>query len=169
MDKSFFKRKGIDVAPELLGKYLIRKLPNGKIIRSIITEVEVYDGEEDLASHASKGKTSRNEVMYEEGGIWYVYLVYGMWCMLNIVTGEKDYPSAILIRSTKDIEGPGRLTRDLKIDKTFNRKKVGKNSNLWIEDGERVKYTRTPRIGVDYSGKWALKKNRFVIKNPPDK
>lgn len=161
-----YNKNAFDLAPEILGKYLVRRLPNGEVIRSMITEVEVYDGKEDLASHASRGKTERNKVMYQEGGIWYVYLVYGMYYMLNIVAGEKDYPSAILIRSTDFIEGPGRLTRDLKIDKSFNGKKISKSNNLWIEDGEKVECITTPRIGVSYAGEWAKKKYRYVIKKP---
>lgn len=165
LPKSFYKRNVLDVAPDLLGKYLVRILPSGEIVRSKITEVEAYDGEKDLACHASKGKTERTSVMYEEGGIWYIYLVYGMHNMLNIVTGEKDYPAAVLIRGVEDISGPGRLTKNFKIDRNLNGLRSNRENNLWIEEGESVKeYTTTPRIGVQYAREWALKPYRFILK-----
>src|SRR3989344_2790942 len=116
----FFQRSALEVAPDLLGKYLV--LGNKRLM---ITEVEAYDGHDDKASHASRGKTKRNEVMFEKGGVWYVYLCYGMYWMLNIVTGDKDYPSAVLIRACRvesDSElyaGPGKLTKYFKINKNF--------------------------------------------------
>ena len=97
LNKNFFNRPTLIVAKDLLGKYLIRRL-NGKIKRFMITEVEAYDGFKDKASHASRGKTVRNAPMFGEAGVWYVYFTYGMHYMLNIVTGKKDYPAAILIR-----------------------------------------------------------------------
>jgi DNA-3-methyladenine glycosylase len=170
----FFEDKTLKVAPCLLGKYLVRK--KGKqIIRKKITEVEAYVGEHDLACHASKGRTSRTEVMYGPAGTIYVYLIYGMYWMLNIVTEEKDYPSAILIRSTENFKGPGVLTRELKINKTLNGKTLGFKSGLWIEDGypstvsksqPKQKIMRSPRVGVSYAGKnWADKPYRFNLKN----
>ena len=102
----------------MIGSLLCRKIDK-KIIKLPITEVEAYDGLEDLASHAHRGKTLRNAPMFESGGRWYVYLVYGRYWMLNITTGPKDYPAAILIRSAGKIVGPGKLTQFLKINKSF--------------------------------------------------
>ena len=165
---SFFQRKTLVVAPELLGKILVRKIGN-KIIREKITEVEAYIGPHDLASHSSKGRTKRTEAMHAPGGTIYVYFIYGMYFMLNIVTEEKDHPSGILIRSTEKVIGPGRVAREFKIDKSLYGKKLGRKTGLWIEDGEKLarkKILRTPRIGVDYAKEWAKKPYRFVLIDP---
>jgi len=164
--QSFFRRPVLEVAPELLGKQLVRSLPAGDVFRYRITEVEAYDGEADLACHASRGRTPRTDVMYEAGGVWYIYLVYGMYHMLNIVTGESGYPAAVLIRGVETISGPGRLTKKLFINKTLNQKKAIKHNGLWIEDDglavSAFAVTRTPRIGVAYAKEWAEKPYRFV-------
>lgn len=164
---SFFKEKTLTVARELIGKALVRRV-NGKIIREMITETEAYIGPHDLACQSHRGKTERNKIMYMEAGTIYVYFTYGMHWMLNIVTEEKDFPSAILIRGTKNISGPARLTKALSIDKKLNGLKLGRASGLWIEDGEKVsprKIKRTARIGVEYAkGGWAEKPYRFLLK-----
>lgn len=117
LEQSFFKRDVLHVAPELLGKYLIRN-GNDQPERFMITEVEAYKGVDDLACHASKGRTARTEIMYASGGFIYVYLIYGMYWMLNFVTGKKNEPQAALIRGVDRISGPGRLTKILNIDKS---------------------------------------------------
>lgn len=94
---AFFRRPVLTVAPELLGKYLVRRFEDGTELRFRITEVEAYGGEEDKACHASKGRTKRTEVMYHEGEEIYVFLIYGVYWMLNIVTGKENEPEAILI------------------------------------------------------------------------
>ncbi len=132
----------------------------------MITEVEAYDGSKDKASHASRGKTERNKAMFGEAGNWYVYFTYGMHWMLNIVTGPKDYPAAILIRGTDKISGPARITKYLKIDKKFNAKPANKKTGLWTEDrGVKINPSmikRGKRIGVAYAGEWADKPYRFT-------
>lgn len=133
----------------------------------MITEVEAYDGFLDKASHAHKGKTVRNAPMFGEAGIWYVYLVYGMHFMLNIVTGKKDYPAAVLIRSVEGISGPGKLTKKLNINKKFNCKPTIPKTGLWIEDGGiKIKQSQiksSPRVGIHYAKEWALKHYRFYL------
>lgn len=166
--KSFFNRKTVVVARDLLGKYLIRKIGK-KTIAEKIVEVEAYTGSHDLACHSSKGRTKRNEVMYCEAGTLYVYFVYGMYWMLNAVTEKKSYPAAILIRGTEHFHGPGILTRELKIAGAFNGKIASKKTGLWFENrGEKINpkdIRRTPRIGVNYAGPvWSKKKLRFVLK-----
>jgi DNA-3-methyladenine glycosylase len=167
---SFFERKTLQVARDLLGKYLVRRLGD-KMVREKITEVEAYVGPHDLACHSSRGKTARNEIMFREAGTIYVYFTYGMHYMLNIVTEEKDFPSAVLIRGTENISGPGRLTKALKIDKTLNGQKLGKKSGLWIEPdlkilNSKLKILKTPRIGISYAGEvWAKKPYRFLLKS----
>ncbi|MBI2450541.1 MAG: DNA-3-methyladenine glycosylase [Candidatus Nealsonbacteria bacterium] len=168
--KAFFIRPTLTVAKELLGKYLVRR-NGGKSISLMITEVEAYIGLKDKACHASCGKTERNKIMFEEGGRWYVYFTYGMHWMLNIVTGFKEYPAAVLIRGTDKVSGPARLTKYLKIDKRLNGLLADKKSGLWVEDrGCKIKSSeilKTPRIGVDYAGSvWAKKLWRFYIKSP---
>ncbi len=165
LDKSFFNRSTHAVARELMGKMLVRQ-KGKKIIRSKITEVEVYDGFADQASHASRGKTKRNIPMFNNAGRWYVYLVYGMHWMLNIVTREKGYPAAILIRGVEGILGPARVTKALGVSNIFNNRKAEIKTGLWIEEGavtEKMRITRTARIGVDYAGPvWANKKWRLA-------
>lgn len=167
LSKNFFEKDTLEVAENLLGKYLVRKIGDKEIALKI-NEVEVYDGFEDKASHAHKGKTERNKVMFGEAGNWYVYMVYGMHHMLNIVTGKRDYPAAVLIRGVGDVNGPGRLTKFLKIDRKLNGKNSSVKTGLWFEDrGEFVdkkKIKCFPRIGVDYAGPvWAKKDYRFMM------
>ncbi len=168
LKKSFFNRSALEVAPDLLGKYLVENAGEEQHAFKI-TEVEAYEGLEDLASHASKGKTKCTEVMYRDAGIFYVYLIYGMYYMLNVVTGKKDHPAAVLIRGVEGIQGPGKLTKKLNIDKRFNGQVAEKENELWFEDrGEKIdqkNIVKSPRIGVDYAGPiWAKKEYRFYIK-----
>jgi DNA-3-methyladenine glycosylase len=134
----------------------------------LITEVEAYDGERDLACHASKGRTKRTEVMYQPGGIWYVYLCYGVHEMLNLVTGPRDYPAAVLIRAVNGVSGPGRLTRHLQVDRQLNGRPAHPESGLHLADTGVVVPARHiragPRIGVDYAGPvWSRKPWRFTL------
>lgn len=168
LSKKFFDRSVFDVAEDIIGKFLVIK-NDEKEKAFMIIEVEVYDGVEDKASHASKGRTERTEVMFGSAGIFYIYLVYGMYNMLNIVTGKKDYPAAVLIRGVDGISGPGKLTKQLKITKIFNNKKAIRKNGLWFEDrGVKIaknKIKKTTRIGVSYAGAiWAEKPYRFVLK-----
>ena len=161
-------RATITHAQTLLGKYLVRRHGDGRVEAQIITEVEAYDGPRDLACHASKGRTARTEVMFAPAGVWYVYLCYGMHELLNLVTGPRDYPAAVLIRGLEKVNGPGRLTRALGITRSFNDAPVAESSGLWIEDRglvvPRRAITATPRIGVDSAGPpWAGKPWRFVL------
>lgn len=165
LPNSFFQRDVLEVAPELLGKILVRKSNNGIIEKFQITEVEAYSGNGDLACHANKGKTQRTEVMFREGGLVYVYLIYGMYWMLNIVTGKENDAEAVLIRGIEGISGPGRVGKALQLDKTFYGENLFYSKRIWIEDAETVEnYTTTPRIGIDYAGEpWVSKPWRFVL------
>lgn len=167
LGQSFFNRPALKVAEELLGKAIVRRIGSREIALAI-TEVEAYDGHHDKASHASRGMTKRNAPMFGEAGVWYVYLVYGMHWMLNIVTGPKEYPAAVLIRGAGGFDGPGRVTKALSANKRFNAKPANRAAGLWIEDrGAIVKKSsikRLARVGVDYAGEvWAGKKYRFRI------
>lgn len=173
--KEFYNRSALIVAQELLGAFLVRRI-GGKIYRTKIVETEAYEGFKDKASHASRGRTERNSIMFGEAGIVYVYFTYGMHYMLNIVTGPKDHPAAVLIRGVepqdpniKNTNGPARLTKKLKIGKTFNGLPVyTKKHGLWIEIGRGVRkkdIARVKRIGVDYAGEYKDKLWRFYIKD----
>jgi len=165
LTERFFRRDVLEVSPDLLGKVLVRRFEDGEICRYRITDVEAYRGEEDKACHASKGKTARTEVLYNEGGVIYVYLIYGMYWLLNFVTGTKDNPQAVLIRAVEGIYGPGRVGRELKLDKTFNRESLEFNDRLWIEDSdEKPEYITAPRIGIDYAEEWKDIEWRYIIK-----
>src|SRR5258705_5463915 len=126
----------------------------------MITEVEAYVGERDLACHARAGRTRRTEVLYGAGGVCYVYLCYGIHEMLNLVVGPRDWPAAVLIRGVEDCHGPGRVTRAMGINRRFNAVAAHTDGGMWIED-RGVKVPRrivraTPRIGVGYAGPvWA--------------
>ena len=163
LQPDFFRRDVLDVAPDLLGKYIMRKYDDGHIARFRITEVEAYRGEEDKACHASKGRTKRTEVMYREGGKIYVYLIYGMYWLLNIVTGNENEPQAVLIRGAEGISGPGRLGRKLQLSADFYGESLP-SEKIWLEtDNEKSPfYTVTSRIGIDYAEEWAGKLWRFV-------
>lgn len=165
--KAFFDRPTLDVARDLLGKQLCRRLDSGKIIRARICETEAYDGFEDRASHAHKGATTRNVVMFGPPGRAYVYLCYGVHWLLNITTREKGYPAAVLIRGVEDVVGPGRLTKHFQVNRAFNDKLLTRVGGLWIEAVEAEVSAdvicATPRVGVDYAGaEWAAKPWRFV-------
>lgn len=163
----FYQRDVLLVAPDLLGKQLVRVLPDGKELRHLILEVEAYKGVSDLACHASKGRTERNKVMFMQGGLVYVYLVYGMHWMLNVVTSVETNPEAVLIRGISDYSGPGRLTKHLQVDRSLYGEDLTISSQIWIEDvGISPNFITSPRVGIDYSGPyWASKPWRFVVEN----
>lgn len=163
----FYQRDARVVARELLGKYLTVEQGGGKLSFPI-TETEAYIGPHDLACHAAKGRTKRTEVMFCEGGVWYVYFVYGLHWMLNIVTGEKEYPAAVLIRGIEGVNGPARLTKFLNITNAYNGLPATKKTSLYVEDRgvaiSRLKIKSTPRIGVDFAGPiWSQKPYRFLL------
>lgn len=159
-------KRTVALARSLVGKHLVRRFADGREDARVITEVEAYHGESDLACHARAGRTRRTEVMYRSGGVWYVYLCYGIHEMLNLVVGPAEWPAAILIRGVEGAAGPGRVTKALEIDRKLNGAPADDRSGLWLEDrGVRVPrgaLSITPRVGVDYAGSvWAFKPWRF--------
>ena len=154
LTEAFYQRDCLEVAPALVGKILVRTLEDGSQIRLRISETESYRGEEDTACHAHKGRTKRTEVLYQEAGRIYVYLCYGMHWLLNFVTGAKDQPQAVLIRACQDAEGPGKLTKFLQIDGSFNNTSVFTQEKLWVEDdGKRFSILTDTRVGIGYASK----------------
>ena len=167
----FFDRPADRVARDLLGAWLVLPGADGRPTRHAVFETEAYLGVHDLACHGSKGLTKRNATMFGPAGRWYVYLCYGMHWMLNIVTGDKGVPAAVLIRGVGGHVGPGRVTKALGIDRSFDGAVASRSGGLWFEEsGVRVPprlVERTPRIGVGYAGAWATKPLRFVV-DPED-
>jgi len=182
LPRSFYEQPTVDVAKQLLGKYLVRQHPKGSAVGRIV-ETEAYVGPQDLACHASKGRTARTEVMFGPAGHAYVYFIYGFYNMLNLVTERKDHPAAVLIRAVEPVtgldlmrarrqldnlrnlaSGPGKLCQAFAIDRSLNGADLCA-SVLYVEDrGEPApKFQATPRIGVDYAGKWKDKRYRFVV------
>ena len=169
--RSYFNRSTVTVARSLIGKYLVRSI-DGRMLAGKIIEVEAYVGSEDKACHASKGRTPRTDVMFGQAGVAYVYLIYGMYHCLNVVTEREECPSAVLIRAIEIdgelIDGPGRLCRALQIDRRLNRVDLTTGESIWFEDrGVLVKKGEVgahPRIGVDYADKWAKKPWRFRLR-----
>jgi DNA-3-methyladenine glycosylase len=185
--RSFFVRDTRIVAQELLGKLLIRSW-RGQDIIGRITEVESYSGLDDLASHASRGRTPRTEIMFGEAGHAYIYLIYGMYFCFNISTGDKDFPAAVLIRALEPIAGinfmqrarrqknifnlttgPGKLTQALHITARLRGEDVTSSQRLYIADDgisiSRKAIAASPRIGVDYAGASALLPWRYYLKH----
>lgn len=182
----FFDRPTLAVARGLLGKYLVKRLPErsgrgAKTLAVMITEVEAYDGPNDRASHASRGRTPRNAPMFGPAGRFYVYFTYGMHWLVNVVTGPEDYPAAVLIRGGiyKDpetgiasrLDGPARLTKFLKIGEAQNGKTASRRTGLWFEDRgvrpPRGSIAASRRVGVNYAGRlWAGKKYNFSLVAP---
>lgn len=160
----FFDRDVLNVAPGLLGKTLVRVYPSGTIERYCISETEAYRGTEDLACHASKGLTPRTQVMFGPAGVLYVYLIYGIYWMLNIVADGENNASAVLIRGINDVIGPGRVGRLLQIDKSFYGENLALSNRLWIEGDASaiVNYSTHNRVGIDYAGEpWVSLHWRF--------
>jgi DNA-3-methyladenine glycosylase len=183
LPRSFYEQPTVDVAKQLLGKYLVRNHPEGFTLGRIV-ETEAYIGPHDLACHASHGRTARTEVMFGLGGHAYVYFVYGVHYMLNLVTEAFNHPAAVLIRAVEPVDGiqlmearrrterrrnlcsgPGKLCQALAIDRSLNGADLC-GDIIYIEDrGEPIpRFLARPRIGVDYAGKWKDKPFRFLVR-----
>jgi DNA-3-methyladenine glycosylase len=165
LGSEFFERDVLEVAPGLVGKCIVIRNAGGTLSRHIITETEAYRGPEDLACHASKGRTPRTEVMFRGGGKVYVYFVYGMYWMLNFVAGGENDPQAALIRGIEGFNGPGKLTRALGIDRSFYDADLSFSDRIWVEDtGYNPTIKTGPRIGIKYAGEeWIQKPWRYYI------
>lgn len=172
LPSSFFNRPTVRVARDLIGCYLARRR-NGRTERYLITETEAYDGEKDLACHASKGRTGRTEVLFGPPGHFYVYFTYGMHWLLNVVTGPSGYASGVLIRGIMDenamaVNGPARITKKLGVTGLFHGKYARKSSGLWFEARNQIipprRIRKGVRVGIDYAGPvWAKKEWRFTL------
>ncbi|HEX5243799.1 MAG TPA: DNA-3-methyladenine glycosylase [Tepidisphaeraceae bacterium] len=167
---SLYQREAKEAARRLIGTIIVRKIGN-RILRGRIVETEAYLGPIDLASHASKGRTKRTEVMFASPGHAYVYLIYGMYDMFNIVVGAVGDAHAVLIRAaepldgwTANLSGPGKLARGFRITRTENTTNLCTSDSLYLVQGgrKRRRILTTPRIGIDYALHWKDELLRFV-------
>jgi len=185
--RRFYKRDVVDVARDLLGKLLVREVEGKRLVGRIV-EVEAYRGRDDPASHAYRGRTKRNEVMFGKPGLAYVYLAYGVnWC-LNITAEPEGEPAAVLIRAVEPLEGieemmanrgvnsiknltngPGKLTKAFKIDGSLNGWDMTRGELLYVaypdkkEDFEIGVSARIGiKVGLDKPWRFFIKDNPFV-------
>lgn len=183
----FYNRSTISVAKELLGKVLVHQTKEGKISGKIV-ETEAYMGEKDLASHTSKGKTKRTQIMYGPPGFAYIYFTYGMHWMLNVVTEKEGKPQAVLIRAVEPLDGidlmlknrnkqklstdltsgPAKLTKAFAIDGKLNGINLTKPPLYIVNQNIKIKEIKTSkRVGVDYAKHYKDKPWRFFVKDNP--
>ncbi len=183
LSRRFYQQPTVKVARQLLGKFLVRDHPKGITIGRIV-ETEAYVGPRDKACHASKGRTARTEIMFGPAGFAYVYLIYGFYHCLNLVTERSDYPAAVLIRGLEPVEGmelmiarrqtedfhnlssgPGKICQAFAIDRSLNGADACGNL-IYVEDRKEhaPSIVARPRVGVDYAGSWKDKPWRFLIR-----
>ncbi|MBR57147.1 MAG: 3-methyladenine DNA glycosylase [Myxococcales bacterium] len=172
----FYLEDPVHVAQKLLGAQIIHEHPEFGLLRGRIVETEAYRGTDDKACHASAGKTARTAPMFGPPGHAYVYLIYGMYDMFNVVTWPEGQAAAVLIRAIEPLEGierttngPGRLTRALHITRDHNQQNL-QSGSLVVEPDIEVSTEQiacSPRIGVDYAGTWAKKPWRFYVRDNP--
>lgn len=176
IQRKFYNNDTVRVAKGLLGKHLVLRQGGVERVGKIV-EVEAYLGEKDLASHSSKGRTKRTEVMFGPPGRAYVYLIYGMYHCMNVVTEPEGKGCAVLIRALEPVanidgrtQGPGLLCKAMGIERTLNTQDMTSADFYIAEDknsSEALEIVSRPRIGVDYAGEWAKKPLRFYIKGNP--
>ncbi len=175
LPRAFYDRDTIAVARDLLGKYLVHVSRGVERIGRIV-EVEAYLGPHDLAAHSARGLTERTKVMFGPPGHAYVYMIYGMYFCMNVVTEREGHASAVLLRAVEPVanieertQGPGLLCRAMRIDKRLNGHDLtGKNFYIAAPNkSEPVVIVKRPRVGVDYAGHWARRHLRFYIKGNP--
>lgn len=175
LPRSFYNRETIVVARELLGKYLVHESRGAERIGRIV-EVEAYLGPHDLAAHSARGLTERTKVMFGPSGHAYVYLIYGMYYCMNVVTEREGHASAVLLRAVEPVkkvtgrtQGPGLLCNALRIDKRLNAHDL-LSKDFYIAAPPKTDHfaiVKRPRIGVDYARHWAKRHLRFYIKSNP--
>ncbi|MCC7105231.1 MAG: DNA-3-methyladenine glycosylase [Chloroflexi bacterium] len=175
MTRDFYACPTVDVARALLGVHLVFERPDGVRVGRIV-ETEAYVGTEDLASHASRGRTARTAPMFGPPGHAYIYLIYGMYHCLNVVTEQDGVAGAVLIRAAEILEGPpgsasgpGRLGRWLGLDRELSGRDMTVPP-LYLSSGDRLPDASVlsgPRVGVDYAGLWAERPWRFWVEESP--
>lgn len=184
-DRAWFDRPSLEVAPDLLGKRLVHRTPDGEIVGRIV-ETEAYAGPEDLAAHSARGRTPRNAVMFGPPGHLYVYFIYGMHHCLNVVCGPGGKPEAVLLRAAaieageelarrrrggvpevRLASGPGNLTAAFGIDRSLNGADL-LDGPIALADGPApTRVVATSRVGVGYAAAWAELPWRFLVADDP--
>lgn len=177
MGLDFYRRTADVVARELLGKHLVVRDDSGLQARSgRIVETEAYLGEDDLACHASKGLTARTSTIFGPPGHAYVYLIYGMYDMFNVVAAPTGVPHAVLVRAVeldaggdmRAASGPGKLTRALGITRSAHNGVTLLGPQLTIVDGPPpAQVVTSARVGVAYAGPWADEPLRYFDADSP--
>lgn len=172
LPRVFYDRDTVEVAHELLGKCLVHRHGGIEQVGRIV-EVEAYLGPHDLAAHSAKGLTPRTKPMFGPPGHAYVYLIYGIYHCMNVVTQAEGTASAVLLRALEPVrnvdartQGPGLLCRALQIDKRLNGHDLLSDDFYIADDGfaQKISIVKRPRIGVDYAGHWARRLLRFYIR-----
>lgn len=175
LNRAFYERDTIEVANDLLGKHLVH-LENGIQRVGKIVEVEAYLGQHDLACHSSKGLTKRTQVMFGPAGYAYVYLIYGIYHCVNVVTEKEGQGAAVLIRAVEPLlniatrtQGPGLLCKAMGIDKRLNGHDLLSDDFFITTCPDQLPMTiiKKPRVGVHYAKHWEKRLLRFYIKNNP--
>lgn len=193
LSRSLFAQETPVVARALLGRDVVHRLPSGACLRGRIVETEAYHGQDDTASHARFGRTGRSALMFGPPGHAYVYLIYGMYEMLNVTANPEDFPGAVLIRALEPLEGiehmlerrgsrmnlltngPGRLCRAMEIDRSLNGIDLVRSDVVWLERGVEVSDAHvavSPRVGIGYADpihrdlnwRFSVRGNRWVSK-----
>ena len=172
LPRSFYNRDTVTVARELLGRHLVLRTGGVERVGRIV-EVEAYVGPHDLASHSSKGRTPRTETMFGPPGHAYVYLIYGMYHCMNVVTEREGHGAAVLLRALEPVknlngrtQGPGLLCKAMGITKAVNGHDL-LSRDFYIalpKASEEPIIIKRPRVGVDYAGRWAKRHLRFYIR-----
>ncbi|HEV3118528.1 MAG TPA: DNA-3-methyladenine glycosylase [Gemmataceae bacterium] len=170
LGRRFYERPAIELASDLLGKILVRRLGK-RTLRARLVETEAYVGEHDLACHASKGRTRRTEVMFGPGGHAYIYLIYGMYTMLNVVVSKRDDAQAVLIRAAEpldnwqaDLSGPGKLARAFELTLAENGMDLTGDKLYLLDDPDyRPRIVTSKRVGVEYAQHWKDELLRFCV------
>src|SRR4051812_3352902 len=173
---SFFDRPADELARALVGTIMTRRFANGRVCRARLAETEAYLGPRDLAAHSSKGRTKRTDVMFGPPGRAYVYFIYGMYQMFNVVAGPEGSAHAVLVRGAEpldqwdvDLTGPGKLARAFNITAADNRMDLtGAGEITFVADPTHTpRIIRTKRIGVDYAGHWQHRLLRYIDTRSP--
>ena len=174
LGREFFSRSGVELARGLLGTVMTRRV-DGVVQRARLVETEAYLGPKDLASHSSKGRTERTEAMFGPSGHAYVYFIYGMHFMFNIVGGVEGEAHAVLVRAAEpldgwdaDLTGPGKLARGFGITRAdYGMDLTGKDIYFVAEPEYAPRIFKTKRVGVDYAKRWKDRLLRFIdVGNP---
>lgn len=166
LNASFYEQDALTVAPLLVGGRVCRHLEDGTFLSARIMETEIYRGEEDGACHARAGRTRRTDMLYAPGGYAYVYRIYGLHWLFNVVTGPRDFPQAVLIRALEaPLDGPAKWTRAFSVTGEHNGLYLPESQEIWLEEADHPPLEAAPRVGINYAPEpWRSIPWRFIAK-----